>query len=343
MSDESPSSMPSALVRALPVISIVCVWILCSNLFNISSKLIATQSALVTTMLQFLATGLAGVLFLAYKKRNLEAYTRGPLRVALPIALGLVSANGSMMWALSRTSVATFQTVKASSPLFTAFACAVFMGRVYSWNTYASLAPIMLGLVLAAGADADADGYGLLGCLLSSVAQVYVNLSAKTTYETAYDDLDGPGCAPRGLEPVEVQMLVSSVGFVICAGMFVAMTAPGALLDAAMAREQLHLVAPGAMLVNVALYFAENVSAYTANRRLSRLPYAVADAGRRLTIVLFSNAVLAHKALGWSAGMGVLAIVFGSICFAAVVQERIAVLRGGEDDEAGVRDPLSKE
>jgi len=309
--DDDDDDDSGAMNSKIPLI--IAAWVVASSTFNISSKSLASEPPLFITLSQFAWTLLVDVVFLySVKRRNMAAYLRGPLQACVTIGLALVSANGAMMWALTRTTVATFQTIKASSPLFTAAICALFLNRFYTSNTYLTLVPIMLGLVLCTGAEVELEAYGFAACLLSSVAQVFGNLSAKALYESKFDDLDGVGSHPRGLEPIEVQMLVSAVGCVISAILLAT-----SQLDSA---SPLPSLSP-ALLVNVVLYFSENTLAYSANLALSRLPYAVADALRRLVIVIVSNAVLVNAPTSPIKALGVVYIISGSVLFSVVVEE----------------------
>ena len=320
------------------VLIIVVLWVLASNLFNASSKQVSTSNpwtAFVTTTTQLFGTSLLGISMMLAQGQNFASFI-SPFKKAIPIGIGLAIANGSMMWALSRTSIGMFQTVKASSPLFTALACYVVLGRRYTIQTYLTLIPVMLGLASASATDLQADVFGLTACIVSSLCQVFVNLSAKQLLEISYPDLDvatiGTGKV-RILKPYELQSMVSIVGFLVC------FTALIIIIVGSMANQYYlqdpsanqksfeltldHLFPPfGLLFWNVILYSLENVLAYAANGKLARLPFAVVDAVRRLTIVISFNVILSERVPESMNLVGVLAVAVGSVCFAIVVEER---------------------
>jgi len=319
------------------VIAVILLWVLSSNLFNASSKQVSTNNpwtAFATTTTQLAGTSLLGVSAMRVNGRNFQGFFE-PLKQAAPVGVGLALANGSMMWALSRTSIGMFQTVKASSPLFTALACHLVLGRRYTLATYLTLIPVMLGLAAASATDLEADVLGVAACILSSVCQVFVNLSAKHMLEKAYPELDSVDSKPRFLQPFELQSLVSVVGFCTC---FTALMtiALGSVLNqiytdgSKNAAESGgwdisldHLLPPLNLLFwNVVLYSTENVLAYTANGKLPRLPFAVVDAVRRLSIVISFNVILADRKPSTLNLIGVVAVAVGSVCFSVVVEER---------------------
>ena len=267
------------------------------------------------------------------RRASWRAYYNGPLQRALPIGAALALANGAMMFALSHASISMFQTVKASGPLFTAFACHVFLNKRYSGETYATLVPIMVGLMMATLTDVEGDVVGFTACVVSSFAQVFINLSAKSIFETRWAGLASkehpdPG-VERTVDPFELQMLVSAVGAVVCSYGFLLLYFANAWTAASVAKapDPLALSSSGAwqasvlaLLVNVVLYCSENVCANAANALLTRLPFAVADATRRLSIVTMSSVVSGSQPTSVNIA-GVLLVAAGAVRFAQVVRE----------------------
>jgi len=296
-------------------------WVAVSNAFNVSSKLVAGGSdarnptvwfATTATQLAF-ATGVGAALTRArHPRARFRAYAAGPLRRAVPIGGALALANGAMMFALSHTSVSMFQTVKASGPLFTAAACYLVLRRRYTPETYAALVPIMLGLMMATLSDLEGDALGFAACVVSSLAQVFINLSAKTVFELKWAGLEGGdllGEEARPIDAVELQMLVSLVGTCVTTYAFLIFYVTNAWGRPA-----------AALALNVLLYAAENVCAYATNAQFTRLPFAVSDAARRLSIVLASLLMVGRTPTLVNV-FGVLLVAGGSVQFAKVVRE----------------------
>ena len=196
-----------------------------------------------------------------------------PRRRHAIVAAMLLGANGSMMAALQFSSVALFQTVKASSPIFTVAACATILKQRFSTKTYASLVPIVLGFAIAFSGDLSASNNkaGLAYCALSCGLQVAINMYIKS----AYDD-------PKGTEtPLEMQLRVNIVATIAALAIKALFHSP---LQAASL--PLLLITDRRVALNGVLYFCENVCAYSVNARLAQLPYAVTDTLRRLFITM---------------------------------------------------------
>lgn len=254
------------------------------------------------------------------------------------VALGL--ANLSMHWALTRTSVGMFQTTKSASPLFTAFACHFVLRRRYTVRTYFSLLPIVIGLGFASVTDLEFEPVGTLACFFSALCQVFVNLSLKSVLETCYVDAITTNTttmmttsgekSKRSLFAFEVQSLVSFCG--LCS--LLVLGAAHAVLVYPPFKQSVFddkwlwtttSTFNSYLLLNVVLYASESVLAYSVNARLSRLPYAVVDAVRRLSIVIFSNLFFHYdKVIDVTRSINLLAVLsvaVGAIMFAFVVHE----------------------
>jgi solute carrier family 35 protein E1 len=276
-------------------------------------------------MMQLAFASIFGFLLTSFRKPNIRwrgYISSGLIMQTIPVGVALAVANGSMMYALSRTSVSVFQTVKASSPLFTSIACHTCLNRRYTWETYITLVPILFGLLLATLSDLRGDVWGFSACVVSSVAQVFINLSVKALLDTEWTGLDYLISTSRKIDPLEMQCIASVVGFISSFYMFLLVfliNAYGGGLFSVPNVDAFSLNALAA-LINVILYSAENMAAYLSNASMNRLPFAVADAIRRLSIVTCSN-IAANIVPTIMNMFGVVCVASGSIWFAKVVKE----------------------
>ena len=306
---------PSALVPA-------SVWYVSCCIFNWSCKtasLIAPGATpALLTLAQFAACVCLGYCWLSFQKFGALTAPSRLLRAAFPhdanfivavtqIGLGLVVANLAMMVALDSVSVALFQTCKAASPVITVAVC-VMKGHRYSMATFASLVPMTVGFYMAA-ASTDANeisALGLAGCLVSSLAQVFVNMRSKTVYTQryTYDALTTKSQGSteqqrnegRAVQPVELQFAISAAAGLFTAGVggCAQLLQDSATVSAAATEGDLSVGRGSTWLlgcvvaVNGVLYWTESICACMCNNRVSPLPYAVLDSVRRLAIVTSS-------------------------------------------------------
>ena len=220
------------------------------------------------------------------------------------IATLLLGANGCMMLSLQDSSVELFQTIKASSPIFTVIVCVVFLGKSYSTATYATLIPICAGFAMTTYADIEATSKGVAYCIASSILQIALNLLVKRLYERS----------PIEISPLTMQVCINTSAAAILT--FVRLVSGSISLSSGAPR-----ILP--LVVNGLLYFCENVCAYGVNKRTAQLPYSVIDTLRRLFIV--TAAMVAFPKLRHSASLrseaaiakvcGVVLVIAGSVAF----------------------------
>lgn len=65
----------------------------------------------------------------------------------------------------------SMQAMGAMTPALTAFAAFFVLGTVEQPQTYATLIPIMVGIVMAAGYEPALSTFGFMACLGASVAR----------------------------------------------------------------------------------------------------------------------------------------------------------------------------
>lgn len=333
---------------------LIALWFVVCNLFNISSKTLSNSHALpsafwnayltTTAQLAFTSCIGLGVLCWQHSPAKVAVKFREPLRRTAVPGVALAMANLAMHWALTRTSVGMFQTAKSASPFFTAFACHFLLQRRYTTNTYLSLLPIVIGLGFASVTDLEFEPWGTLACFFSAMCQVCVNLLLKSVLETCLVDAAAAAAtttpsATAPLEPkrqlfaYELQSLVCLCGLLtlVVLGLAAALFSPSPMAgDVTWTPADLGNSLDQFLLLNVVLYASESGLAYAVNARLSRLPYAVVDAVRRLSIVLVSNFFFHfHRELDANRSLNllaVLAVATGAVIFAFVVQEESSPL-----------------
>ena len=255
------------------------------------------------------------------------------------IAGALIVANIAMMAALEHVSVALFQTTKAGSPVFTVAATVLLFGQSYSAATYSSLVPLVAGFYLAASSThaAEISGLGVAGCVVSTAAQVFVNLRSKRIYATDYSYADRKGGKGRRVQAMELQFAISVFAAVFSLALPVATAAFDALLRehttetpetetaAAVEAPLLLLAVVGA---NGALYFTESICAYSCNDRMAPLPFAILDSVRRLSIVSSSWILYGRHPTSQNL-LGVVLVLGGALLYVLSIRKPVA--KGKED------------
>jgi solute carrier family 35 protein E1 len=249
---------------------------------------------------------------------------RRRIKIIVPLALGLIAANGAMMVGLSHCSVALFQTVKAASPVITVTVCVCVLQLKYSLATYASLLPIVLGFSMAALSEDNihSDHTGLLLCVASAGFQVFVNLKNKVLLTDPLNEMAAAGGTKAFEKPLRPEELQFAVTVTACCAMF-CMILPMEWAQRVIPSLQAKEEAQGSLtttdlmilMVNGILYHIEHVMAILTNSKVPRLTFSVIDTLRRLTVVV-SSFFLYGKAPSTQSILGSVVVMGGCICFA---------------------------
>ncbi|KAL7748325.1 hypothetical protein RI367_006284 [Sorochytrium milnesiophthora] len=106
-------------------------------------------------------------------------WNRVVVRTASALALFQIGGHISGSMAMASAPVAFVHTIKALSPFFTVLIYSLFFGHRYSTQTYLSLVPLTLGVMLACSFEVSFDVRGMLFALCSTVVFVAQNIFSK--------------------------------------------------------------------------------------------------------------------------------------------------------------------
>ncbi|KAH9471309.1 hypothetical protein Pst134EA_005212 [Puccinia striiformis f. sp. tritici] len=110
---------------------------------------------------------------------GLRIPNKATIRGTCIMSLFSIAGHVFSSMAISRVPVSTVHTIKALSPLFTVIAYAGLFRVRYGFNTYFSLLPLTLGVMLACSFDMRANGTGFLCALGSTIIFVSQNIYGK--------------------------------------------------------------------------------------------------------------------------------------------------------------------
>ncbi|KAH8832936.1 TPT-domain-containing protein [Flagelloscypha sp. PMI_526] len=171
---------PSSTSASNPVTFIVLcgLWYTSSALSSNTGKSILTQFRypVTLTIVQFFFVAFYCLVFMSPVVRfsHLRKPTPAIIRNTLPMGMFQVGGHMFSSIAISRIPVSTVHTIKALSPAFTVAAYAILFGVSYSSETYISLLPLTIGVMLACSFDISASNITGLACAFGS-ALVFVS------------------------------------------------------------------------------------------------------------------------------------------------------------------------
>ncbi|EIW79142.1 TPT-domain-containing protein, partial [Coniophora puteana RWD-64-598 SS2] len=225
--------------------------------------------------------------------------------------MGLFQVGGHMAssMAISRIPVSTTHTIKALSPLFTVAAYAMLFGVRYSAQTYISLLPLTLGVMLACTFDVSASNpVGLLCAFGSAIIFVSSNIFFKKIMPS------GSSTSSHKLDKLNLLLYSSSMAFALMIPIWLFTDLP-ALMRAV--DEPMHVPHPKTgheaphslvyyFFMNGTVHYAQNIIAFVILSSVSPVTYSIASLIKRvavicIAIVWFSQSV--HPVQGFGIGM----------------------------------------
>ncbi|KAF3358372.1 hypothetical protein VdG1_05448 [Verticillium dahliae VDG1] len=187
-----------------PTLVILCLlWYASSALTNTSSKSILTafDKPATLTLVQFALVATYCLLFawlasvfpqlktsIPALKHGIRYPTHDVIRTTAPLAAFQIIGHLLSSSATSKIPVSLVHTIKGLSPLFTVLAYRFVFNIRYSRNTYLSLVPLTLGVMLACSGKHTAYGGELVGVIyafLAAIVFVTQNIFSKKLFNEA--------------------------------------------------------------------------------------------------------------------------------------------------------------
>ncbi|GJE91232.1 TPT-domain-containing protein [Phanerochaete sordida] len=291
----SPPWMTLPGAEALRFVLLCALWYASSALSSNTGKVILNQFRypVTLTFVQFGFVALFCLLFMspAVRFSRLRAPTRAILRDTLPMGCFQVGGHIFSSMAISRIPVSTVHTIKALSPLFTVATYALLFGVSYSAQTYISLIPLTVGVMLACSFDMSAsNAIGLLCAFGSALVFVSSNIFFKKIMPSNGSHGAGSGSAHK-LDKVNLLFYSSSMAFILMIPIWLWTDLPKFL-----AEPTTHVAHPSHpvpahnnitmyFIANGSVHFLQNVLAFVILARTSPVTYSIASLVKRVAVI----------------------------------------------------------
>ncbi|KAI4127859.1 MAG: hypothetical protein LQ347_004422, partial [Umbilicaria vellea] len=323
-----PASIAIANVQA----QVLClVWYTSSALTNTSSKSIlnAFPKPITLTLVQFAFVSSWCILFayLAHLypslktaipalKHGIRAPTREVVNITLPLALFQVGGHILSATATSVIPVSLVHTIKGLSPLVTVLAYRFIFHIRYPVNTYLSLIPLTLGVVLACSVEFSGNFFGILCAFGGALIFVTQNIFSKKLFNEAAraeaDGLHGHQSRSRTLDKLNLLCYCSGLAFLLTFPIWLWSEGFTLLndflhdgsIDLADKHDALdHGRLTVEFVFNGIFHFGQNIIAFVLLSMVSPVTYSVASLIKRVfiiavAIVWFGNTTTALQAAG---------------------------------------------
>ncbi|CAG7730047.1 unnamed protein product [Allacma fusca] len=242
------------------------------NEFNYPLTVTATQF-LLTTLLIWPVVGFHWVDM--SQKNNESMSKRYWLVWLLPLAVGKVITTTSSQWSLAKLSLSYVHTVKASQPIFTVAFIRIAFQKKQTGLVYLSLIPILGGVGLASYSEDTFNISGFISVLIATSSFALQNIYNKQLL------------SETNMHSFRLVLILSQLSLLLFAPIWLA-TDFRTILDQILANNaQINwLKVFGLLLADGILSFVQTLLAFVFLSLVSHLTYSVANATKRIEIIL---------------------------------------------------------
>jgi solute carrier family 35 protein E1 len=202
-------------------------------------------------------------------------------RFIIPLAIGKFMASISSQFSIYKIPVSYSHTIKASMPIFTVFFTSVLMREKYSFRVWCSLLPIVCGVAIATVTELQFNWMGMTSSLFATALFSLQNIySKKVLKETRMHHL-------------RLLYLISRSAFAMLLPVWLIFDVRGMASDEALVKTHANpLLTFILLLLSACIMFGQNIVAFTVISLLTPLSYAVANAAKRIFVIIFSLVTL---------------------------------------------------
>ncbi|KAF9403897.1 UAA transporter [Podila epigama] len=205
---------------------------------------------------------------------------------------------------LNVVSVPFHQVIRAMTPVFTIAISILFLGKRYSFLTYLSLLPLLLGVYMATVGDYS---YTAMGFFLTVLGTVLAAVKTVVTNRIQVGRLQ--------LHPLDLLLRMSPLAFV----QTVIFSWMKGELDEVISfcKTDMSIQLILALLVNGIIAFFLNYVSFTANKKTSALTMTVAANVKQVLSIVVAVTVF-NTTIGFLNGLGIVMTLIGGACYSYV-------------------------
>ncbi|TQN72271.1 putative transporter C83.11, partial [Colletotrichum shisoi] len=298
------------------LIALCVLWYTSSALTNTSSKSILTafDKPATLTLIQFAFVATYCILFawlanifpslrttIPALKHGIRYPSRDVITTTLPLAAFQIFGHLLSSTATSKIPVSLVHTIKGLSPLFTVLAYRLVFNIRYSINTYLSLVPLTLGVMLACSGKHNkysGELLGILYALLATIIFVTQNIFSKRLFnEAAKAEAEGQSARSQKLDKLNLLCYSSGMAFILTVPIWFWSEGTGIIGDvlhdgAVDLNEKAGSFDHGRLTIefifNGTFHFGQNILAFVLLSLVSPVTYSVASLIKRVFVIVIA-------------------------------------------------------
>lgn len=291
------------------VVLLCLLWYTISSGNNVVGKVVLNSFPypLTVTMVQlFSITVYSGPVFaLCGIRPYLDLDWGSYMRCIVPLACGKFVSSLTSHISLWKVPVSYAHTVKATMPFFTVVLSRIILKEKQTCLVYASLLPIILGVMVATATEVSFDMVGLISALISTIGFSLQNIYTKKVIRDS------------NLHYLRLLHTFARLALLFFIPFWLVVDVRRFYKDANLAAQfsrQDGSVMLFLLFLDGALNFAQNLVAFTVLNMVSPLTYSVCSATKRISVITISLLML-HNPVTPLNVAGMLTAVLGVLCY----------------------------
>ena len=313
--NSSSVDFPTSIAHMLTGAQALClIWYMSSALTNTSSKSIlnAYPKPVTLTIVQFafvsfwcwVLAWLARLFkpvraFVPALKDGLRSPTADVIKTTMPLALFQLSGHILSSSATQRIPVSLVHTIKGLSPLFTVLAYRVIFNIQYTLETYLSLIPLTLGVVMACSVEFSGNFAGIASAFVAALIFVSQNIFSKKLFNDAAkaeaDALPPSQLHPKKLDKLNLLFYCSALALILTFPIWLWSEGFSLLVDVFADGKVSLSNTPSALdhgplalefIFNGIFHFGQNIIAFVLLSMVSPVTYSVASLIKRVFVIV---------------------------------------------------------
>jgi solute carrier family 35 protein E1 len=298
---------PSTTMGTLLTMTYFAVWYFFNVAYNIYNKKTLNSVPLPWSIALFqLFAGIPYVMLLwGVGLRDTPKLSMGQVMELKQVAAGHLGTHIGAVISLGAGAVSFTHIVKASEPVVSAVLMAVMMNKVFAWQVYASLIPIVGGVGIASASELSFTWLGFGAAMLSNVSSALRAIWAKKVMGSTKD-----------LSETNLYAVLTIMSFVMLAPVSLLIENPFKV--ASVWSTALETNTASYLMWNSALsgitYYLYNETAFMALGRVMPVTHAIGNTLKRVVIIV-SAVVFFHTEVSLTGWIGCSIAIFGTFLY----------------------------
>lgn len=301
--------------KEIITVLILCIlWYSTSSSNNVVTKVLLNEFPfpMTVTMVQLLSiTVYSGPFFNVWGIRKF-ANMSWPyyLKIIVPLALGKFLVSVLTHVSLWKVPVSYAHTVKATMPLFSVVLSRIILGEKQTCKVYMSLIPIVTGVIIATLTELSFDLIGLISALIATLQMSLQNIFSKKVLQDI------------GIHHLRLLHILGRLAFFLFIPFWLYFDFRTILSDTELRVSQPYFIM-ALLFADGLLNWLQNIFAFTIMSMVTSLTFAVANASKRVFIILCSLLILGNPVTAVNV-FGMMLAIIGMLAYNKAKYDQLA-------------------